>query len=105
MKARIGEAFNRATKETLYQLQFKLGRESVYKGYSYDMFKTKAEAKSALEKHESGARVYEYNRSIEKIKRTQKGNVITVRKVVVCHVMSADYDLESSIIWAKVRDK
>lgn len=51
MKARIGEAFDKKTKTTLYQLQFKLDGERTYNAYSYDMFKTKAEAKAALEKH------------------------------------------------------
>lgn len=102
MKARIGNSFDKKTKTTLYQLQFKLDGERTYNAYSYDMFKTEAEAKVALEKHESGTREYKYCRSVEKVKRTQKGNSFSIEKKVAFHVMEASPNIDGALIWAKI---
>lgn len=105
MKARIGEAFDKKTKATLYQLQFKLQISRTYNAYSYDMFKTKKEAKEALQKHENGEREYFCTGGVLNIKTTVKGNKVTEKKRVVCYIMSADYDLDNSIKWWNEHNK
>lgn len=102
MIARIGQAFNRSTNEILYQLQFKLDGERTYNAYGYDMFKTEASAKDALEKHNSGVRVYKYCRAVEKVKRSKKGNTFTLEKKFAFHVMEAHPNIEGSLIWARI---
>lgn len=101
MKVRIGKAYDRETNEILYQLQFKFPNETRYKGYSYDMFKTREDAQKALNLHVNGERKYIYKASVEKEKKTVKGNKVTLSKVLFCHFLVADSDLSESIIWFK----
>lgn len=103
MKIRIGMAYDKRTNETLYQLQFKFPTETRYKGYSYDMFKVREDAEKALNLHVSGEREYKYKASLEKEKRTIKGNKVTLSKVLFCHVLTATCDLPESIIWFKTK--
>lgn len=105
MKIRIGEAYDKETREILYQLQFKFPDETRYKGYSYDMFKTREDAEKALNLHLSGEREYKYKASVEKGKRTIKGKKVTLSKVLFCHVLTATSDLTESIIWFKCKKK
>lgn len=102
MKIRIGKSFDKETNEVFYQLQFKLDGERTYNAYSYDVFKEESDAKEALNKHLNGEREYTYFVSIEKVKRTIKGNRVDVKKVLAFHVMSAKSDLPGSRIWVKI---
>lgn len=102
MKIRIGRSFDKETNEVFYQLQFKLDGERTYNAYSYDVFKEESDAKEALNKHLNGEREYTYFVSIEKVKRTIKGNRVDVKKVLAFHVMSAKSDLPGSRIWVKI---
>lgn len=103
MKTRIGKAWDKETNEDLYQLQFKLDGERVYNAYSYDVFSQESEAKEALDKHLSGEREYTYYASVEKVKKTIKGNRVDIKKVVVAHIMSAKSDLPYSRVWVKIQ--
>lgn len=104
MKIRIGMAYDKETNETLYQLQFMFPNENRYKGYSYDMFKTRKDAQKALILHVNGKREYKYETNIEKEKRTIKGNKVTLSKVLFCHILVASSDLPESIIWFKSKN-
>ena len=102
MKVRIGKALDKSTNEVLYQLQFKLEDERTYNAYSYDVFSTEQEAKEALNKHLNGEREYAYWSSVERAKRTVKGNRMGMKKVLAFHVMGAKSDLPGSRIWVKI---
>lgn len=104
MKVRIGKCYDTRTEEILYQLQFKFPNETRYKGYSYDLFKTYEDAEKALNLHVNGKREYKYKTSIEKEKRTIKGNKVTLSKVLFCHILVASSDLPESIIWFKSKN-
>lgn len=103
MKTRIGMAYDKERNEILYQLQFKFPTETRYIGYSYDMFKTRQDAEKALNLHVNREREYKYEASVEKEKRTIKGNKVTLSKVLFCHVLVANSDLPESIIWFKTK--
>lgn len=104
MKVRIGKALDKSTNEVFYQLQFKLDDERTYNAYSYDVFSTEQEAKEALNKHLNGEREYAYWSSVERVKRTVKGNRVDIKKALAFHVMQAKSDLPGSRIWVKIKN-
>lgn len=105
MKARIGKALDVKTNEELFQLQFKLDDERTYNAYSYDVFKEKSDAVEALNKHLSGEREYTYFSTAEKVKKTVKGNYVSLKKSFAFHIMAAESDLPNSRIWMKIDRK
>lgn len=104
MKARIGKAYDRKNKKDFYQLQFKLNGERTYKGFSYDIFERESEAKKALAKHINGELKYTYYTSIKYVKNTVKGNHVSSKDILVCHVMGAKPNLPSSRIWFEIKN-
>lgn len=99
MKTRIGKVINTETNEILFQIQFKLDEERIYNGFSADVFKTESEANEALEKHNKGEREYSYFTSVEKVKRSVRGNRVDIKKTLAYHVFSAENNLPGSITW------
>lgn len=105
MKARIGKAYDKKNKRDLYQLQFKLDGECRYKALSYDAFEKKSDAKEALDKHLSGEREYTYAVSIVKTENIVRGNCVSIKTLLVCHVMTANTDLPTSHTWIKIKEQ
>ena len=103
MKTRIGKVINTETNEILFQIQFKLDDEKTYKGLSSDVFKTESEANEAIDKHNKGEREYSYCASVEKVKRSVKGNRVDIRKALAYHVLSAKSNLPGSITWIEIK--
>lgn len=105
MKARIGKVINTETNEIFFQIQFKLDEERIYNGFSTDVFKTESEANEALEKHNSGERKYSYCASVDKVKRSVKGNRVDIKKVLAYHVLRAENNLPGSVTWIEINQK